>query len=634
MGTTQPTGRVLKSDDVRHRECRRGSVDTKKLAGWLALLICLLFAAAAPARAETRSLKLYFLHTGERAEITYKRNGRYLQSGLNQINHLLRDWRRNEPTKMDPRLLDLLWAVYQASGSREYIHVVSAYRSPATNAMLRSRSSGVAEKSQHMLGKACDFFLPDVKLSKLRAIAMKMQVGGVGYYPHSGSPFVHLDVGSVRHWPRMSRRELATLFPDGKTLYIPSDGKPMPGYKQALAAYQARQRSGESIQIASDGERTRGRGILAALFGGGADEAEDNADIQVAAAQQTRTTPRPVAQPAQTQAPQPQPVQPEQPDEAGSPATLIAALPARAVPVPRAAPRPSAEVGAGSVPAAAEMPAQTASQEPAQAGQLQEVLQTALVDVPLPTSRPEHVPAIGLAQQEASEESPPTVAAFVTPSPRPDRPAASDAIAELLMAQKDQDQDQTAQTIASAYRPGSGDKLQTAAPDAPAAAELQKDAPIIDRMAQPAVASAGALPEAAIAALRRTALEKANGAAAASPRMALLENRNVSPAALISGGVKTTPKGPRPGPEDVPPEPEPKVLPVQAVMAELMLSRESVLERRPVAKAPSFTIELAEAPREVYTDGFKQDVDVAVADARRFTGKAVTFLSIAKFDGN
>ncbi|RAI32807.1 hypothetical protein CH341_32045, partial [Rhodoplanes roseus] len=93
--------------------------------------------------------------------------------------------------------------------------------------MLRSRSSGVAKRSQHTAGKAMDFFIPGVPLEKLRKIASKKQVGGVGYYPTSGSPFVHLDVGSVRHWPRMTRRQLLALFPDGKTLHIPSDGKPL-----------------------------------------------------------------------------------------------------------------------------------------------------------------------------------------------------------------------------------------------------------------------------------------------------------------------------------------------------------------------------------------------------------------------
>ncbi|WP_416064105.1 DUF882 domain-containing protein [Rhizobium sp. ZK1] len=194
-------------------------------------------AGSGEAAAEDRALKLYFTHTGERATIVFKRNGKYDQRGLNQINRFLRDWRRNEPAKMDPRLLDLVWEVYRKSGAKETIHVVSAYRSPATNNMLRNRSrnTGVAKRSQHMLGKAMDFYIPGVKLATLRALAMQMQVGGVGYYPTSGSPFVHLDVGNVRAWPRMSRQELARLFPDGRTIHLPADGRPLPGYQVALA---------------------------------------------------------------------------------------------------------------------------------------------------------------------------------------------------------------------------------------------------------------------------------------------------------------------------------------------------------------------------------------------------------------
>src|SRR5262245_62164534 len=100
------------------------------------LTIGILAFAASAARADTRSLRLYFVHTGEKAEIVYKRNGRYDQAGLQKINRLLRDWRRNEPTRMDPRLLDLVWEAYRTSGSRAYIHVICGYRSPATNSML------------------------------------------------------------------------------------------------------------------------------------------------------------------------------------------------------------------------------------------------------------------------------------------------------------------------------------------------------------------------------------------------------------------------------------------------------------------------------------------------------------------
>jgi uncharacterized protein YcbK (DUF882 family) len=243
----------------------------------LALSLGLAIAPLSAAQAENRSLKIYFVHTGEKATITFKRNGKFDKAGLAQLNRFLRDWRRNEPTKMDPRLFDLIWEVYRKSGSRDYIHVVSAYRSPETNSMLRSRSKLVAEKSQHMLGKAMDFYLPDVKLATLRAIGMKMQVGGVGYYPRSGSPFCHMDVGGVRAWPRMSRQELVQLFPDGKTMHIPADGKPLPGYNQAVADYK-RRIGDTSIEVADFGG-TKKKGFFARLFGGGGDEDEQPDDI-------------------------------------------------------------------------------------------------------------------------------------------------------------------------------------------------------------------------------------------------------------------------------------------------------------------------------------------------------------------
>ncbi|MCQ4079009.1 DUF882 domain-containing protein, partial [Klebsiella pneumoniae] len=91
------------------------------------------------------SLYLYYTHTKETARIVFKRNGNYVQSGLNELNRFLRDWRRNEPAKMDPRLFDLIWEVYQEVGATQPINIVSAYRSPKTNEMLRQTSSGVAE---------------------------------------------------------------------------------------------------------------------------------------------------------------------------------------------------------------------------------------------------------------------------------------------------------------------------------------------------------------------------------------------------------------------------------------------------------------------------------------------------------
>jgi uncharacterized protein YcbK (DUF882 family) len=191
------------------------------------------------------------MHTREQATIVFKRDGRYDQAGLQELNRFLRDWRQNKPTKMDPKLFDLVWEVYRRSGATQPIHVICGYRAPETNAMLRRRSSGVAENSLHIRGQALDFFIPGVPLSKLRAVSLQVQAGGVGYYPTSGSPFVHLDTGSVRHWPRMNRSQLLAVFPQGKTLHVPSDGKPLPGYAEALASYKARQVTGVAFAPAS-----------------------------------------------------------------------------------------------------------------------------------------------------------------------------------------------------------------------------------------------------------------------------------------------------------------------------------------------------------------------------------------------
>ena len=122
-----------------------------------------------------------------------------------------------------------------AGASNQVINVVSAYRSPETNAMLRSRSRAVAKYSQHMLGKAMDTTMPGMPMSHIREVGMRMQRGGVGYYPTANTPFVHLDVGNVRHWPRMSHDQLARLFPDGKTVHIGTDGKQFPRYDEAYA---------------------------------------------------------------------------------------------------------------------------------------------------------------------------------------------------------------------------------------------------------------------------------------------------------------------------------------------------------------------------------------------------------------
>lgn len=284
--------------------------------------------------ATERALYLYYTHTKETARIVFKRDGKYVQSGLNELNQFLRDWRRNEPTKMDPRLFDLVWEVYQEVGGNQPINVVSAYRSPATNAMLAQTSSGVADNSQHMRGTAMDFFIPGVPLTKLRATAMRKQVGGVGFYPTSGSPFVHLDVGSVRAWPRMTRAQLQELFPDGRTMHLPTDGKPLSqeGYQVALAewkqchAYPCNGRSSGTMVADSGGGS--GKTLMDVIFGGKPNNnaatvaAAAPAPVQVAAAQPQAASPEaapvPAPRPAELMVAS---IEPQQPNIAPVPAS-------------------------------------------------------------------------------------------------------------------------------------------------------------------------------------------------------------------------------------------------------------------------------------------------------------------------
>ena len=242
-------------------------------AGLAACLLLVGSAGAQHAKAvgDTRTLSLHHMHTDERLTITYKQNGQYDDEALKKINWILRDWRKNESIEMDRQEIDLLWEVYQEVGAKEPIEIVCGYRSPGTNEMLRGRSknSGVARLSQHTLGKAIDFYIPGVPLATLRATAMKLQGGGVGYYPTSGSPFVHLDVGNVRAWPRMSREQLVKLFPDGRTVHLPASGDPLAGYQLAKADLERGHRTVSEPQK---------RSFLASLFrrDKDAEEAGDN----------------------------------------------------------------------------------------------------------------------------------------------------------------------------------------------------------------------------------------------------------------------------------------------------------------------------------------------------------------------
>lgn len=191
----------------------------------------------ADALASERRLQIYSVNTKESIDVVYKRDGAYIPEALDKIDWIMRDWRRDEQIEMSRELIDLLWEVYAQLGSEEPIHLISGYRSQKTNNMLRRTKGGQARKSQHTRGNAVDVHFPDVPVKRLRNAGLIRQYGGVGYYPTSAIPFVHLDVGRVRHWPRLPRQELALLFPSGESKHVPSDGRPLSSndFKVALA---------------------------------------------------------------------------------------------------------------------------------------------------------------------------------------------------------------------------------------------------------------------------------------------------------------------------------------------------------------------------------------------------------------
>lgn len=151
--------------------------------------------ANAPSR---RSLSIHAPHFSETLNVEYFVDGWYNPDALAQVNHLFRDRRSGDVRDIDPNLLDQLFVIQQRSGSRDPIHVISGYRSAATNSRIAASNRGVASNSYHMYGRAADIRIPGVQLSGVRRIALDMNAGGVGFYPRSN--FVHVDTGAVRQW--------------------------------------------------------------------------------------------------------------------------------------------------------------------------------------------------------------------------------------------------------------------------------------------------------------------------------------------------------------------------------------------------------------------------------------------------
>jgi uncharacterized protein YcbK (DUF882 family) len=211
-----------------------------------------------------RTISLYNIHSKETLTIQYMKAGKHVPEAMEKINWMLRDWRKDETTRMDPDLVDLMWEIHNELGSAEPIHIISGYRSKGTNEMLRRTVGGQASQSRHILGQAADVHFPDVPIKKLRYSALIRERGGVGYYPTSAIPFVHIDTDRVRAWPRLPRNELALLFPNGRTQHLPEDGDPisMDDVKRARAAntelatqmaayHQERTRPKSAVQVAS-----------------------------------------------------------------------------------------------------------------------------------------------------------------------------------------------------------------------------------------------------------------------------------------------------------------------------------------------------------------------------------------------
>src|SRR5271165_93679 len=209
--------------------------------GLLVACVGVLMSLANPSAAQDRTISMYNIHTKDTITVTFKRDGKYVPEALQQLNHFMRDWRLNLETKMDPALIDLIWELHEELGSKVPVHLICGYRSSSTNEWLRRNVGGQAKNSRHITGQAADLYFPDVPLKQLRYSALVRERGGVGFYPASGVPFVHVDTGNVRHWPAIPHLELAALYPNGHSRHgdvTPAD------YRVAVARIKA---SGEEL---------------------------------------------------------------------------------------------------------------------------------------------------------------------------------------------------------------------------------------------------------------------------------------------------------------------------------------------------------------------------------------------------
>jgi uncharacterized protein YcbK (DUF882 family) len=335
------------------------------------------------AHAEDRTISMFNIHTKETIKIVYKRDGKFVPEALQTINHFMRDWRLNQEIKMDPGLVDLIWELHHELGSKEPVHLICGYRSSGTNEMLRHTSGGQARNSRHITGQAADILMPDVPLKQVRYSALMHERGGVGYYPASGLPFVHVDTGNVRHWPRMGRTELAMLFPSGHSLHVPTDGRPL-----TLADFRVASARAESLGLDRPWSLTRRTaGPVFASLGG----MDDN----------------PLLQRASLSGPAPEPFRPAPvaPKEVAKPAAPVAAALANLNPNPVSKPESVVEIPEAPEPLLAEEGEEQEDLldfEPLPATFLLAEKPLSYSDIPDAQDRPPVFKKIGLLMQPAS----------------------------------------------------------------------------------------------------------------------------------------------------------------------------------------------------------------------------------------
>ena len=216
----------------------------RRLCAAASLSLLLLFGSRAlqnaVAEGDTRTISLHHMHTDEDITITYKRNGRYDEEALKKLNWFLRDWRKDEATTHGsapdrPGVGGAARGRRQGADPGRVRLSLAGDQRHAAPPQPRRRASSASTCSARRWTST----FPACRSRSCATSGLRLQRGGVGFYPTSGSPFVHLDTGSVRHWPRMTREQLVRVFPDGRTVHVPTDGQPLAGYALGARRYRA-----------------------------------------------------------------------------------------------------------------------------------------------------------------------------------------------------------------------------------------------------------------------------------------------------------------------------------------------------------------------------------------------------------